>query len=66
MNAISFKKSSLVHIAPAYTGSEKGSDHFESYVRSISSFLHEAVWLWKISIDGTFIQIGNAAGCHCN
>jgi hypothetical protein len=30
------KKGSLVHIAPACTGSRERSDNFESYVRNIS------------------------------
>jgi hypothetical protein len=32
----SFKKGSPVHVAPACAGSRKRSDHFESYVRSLS------------------------------
>jgi hypothetical protein len=37
-------KGSQVHIAPAYTGPEKGYDHFGSYVRNIS--LHFCKWLF--------------------
>jgi hypothetical protein len=37
------KKGSPVHVASACAGSEEVSDHFVSYVRSISVFLQEAV-----------------------
>jgi hypothetical protein len=32
------KKVSSVHVTPAYTRFEEGSDHFESYISSL--FLH--------------------------
>jgi hypothetical protein len=36
-----YSKGNLVHVAPAYAGSEKGSDHFRSYVSSLSLRFHK-------------------------
>jgi hypothetical protein len=38
VHAYPSKKGSSVHIAPACAGSEEGSDHFRSYVRSLSLY----------------------------
>jgi hypothetical protein len=34
-----------VYVAPAYIGSEKGSDHFVSYVRNIFLHFYERLFL---------------------
>jgi hypothetical protein len=36
-----FQKGSLVYVAPAYAKSRERSDHFGSYVRSISLYFYE-------------------------
>jgi hypothetical protein len=44
INIFFCEKGSLVHVAPACAGSKEGSDHFGSYVRSLS--LHLCKWLF--------------------
>jgi hypothetical protein len=44
INIFFCEKGSLVHVAPACAGSREGSDHFGSYVRSLS--LHFCKWLF--------------------
>jgi hypothetical protein len=38
-------KGSPVHVTPAYEGSKEGSDHFGSYVRSLSMHFYNRLFL---------------------
>jgi hypothetical protein len=50
------KRGSLMHIAPTYTGSGEGSDHFESYACSLS--LH----FWKRLFPGLEPMVSRSQG----